>query len=191
MVYGKSHFIDTHGEIVGRYPAEPFVFERLATFNFICQPSTFFKKRAFVEVGGLDPRLHYAFDLDLWIRIAKRSAVQYLPEFLSGYRLHGTSKTVNPAHALRSQQEGLEVALKHYDWAPANRVYGYCYHVVKYKLPQALREMRPLIIALGLLSSVARYLQMNKGIRSRDFATFSFENLKKLRIPWGALYKTY
>ncbi|MBW2020564.1 MAG: glycosyltransferase [Deltaproteobacteria bacterium] len=39
MIYGKAYFIDTAGKIVGRYPTEPFNFERLAMFNFICQPS--------------------------------------------------------------------------------------------------------------------------------------------------------
>ena len=142
MVYGKCYYIDQVGEIIGKYPTEEFSFEKLARFNFISQPSTFFKRNAFYDVGGLNSGLHYSLDYDLWIRISARFKVKYLSEFLSGYRLHETSKTVAYSQALSNHKEGLNTALRYYNWAPANRVYGYCYHIIEPKLPMTIRKFR-------------------------------------------------
>ena len=191
MVYGQSHFIDTTGKIVGQYPTEPFDAERLVMFNFICQPSTFFKRDACDDVGELDPGLHYVMDYDLWIRLARKFQVCYFPEFLSCYRLHETSKTVSYDHALHNHKEGLDIALKHYNWAPANRIYGYCYHLVEPNLPQFIRKVRPVTIILSLLVSMAKYIQLNRGIRRGDIRALNLKNLKKLSIRWSDLYKSY
>ncbi len=191
MIYGKAYFIDPAGKIVGRYPTEPFNFERLASFNFVCQPSAFFRRETFYDVGGLNPELHYSLDYDLWIRIAQKFSVRYFPVFLSGYRLHETSKTVGYDHALPNHKEGLNITLKYYKWAPANRVYGYYYHLTELKLPRFLRKMRPVTVILGLLVSIVKYIQLNKGIRRKDIKALTPKNLKKLFIPWGDLYKTY
>jgi hypothetical protein len=142
-------------------------------------------------LGGLALSLQYALDLDLWIRMAKEFSVEYLPEFLSCYRLHDTSKTVDNVHALANHKETLDIALKHYNWAPINKVYGYCYHVVISRLPKPLRELRPLTIAFGVLFAIVKYLQLNKGMRYRDIKALNLGNLKKLCLPRGLLYKTY
>jgi glycosyltransferase involved in cell wall biosynthesis len=191
MVYGKSNFIDTAGKIVGRYPTEPFDYRRLAVSNFICQPSAFFKRHAFFDVGGLNPQLHYSLDYDLWIRITKNFQVKYIAQFLSNYRLHKTSKTVAYNHALFSHKEGLDTALKHFNWAPANRVYGYCYHLIEHSSPKFLRKFRPLTLALSLPLSIIKYLQLNKGIRYSDIKGLNPKVLKKLFIRWDDFYKYY
>ena len=191
MVYGKSYFIDTTGKIVGKYPTEPFDYQRLAAFNFICQPSAFFKRDAFFDVGELNPGLQYSLDYDLWIRIAKTFQIMYINQFISNYRLHKTSKTVSYDHALRSHKEGMDTALKHFNWAPINRVYGFCYHLTEPKLPKFLRKFRPLTIPLYLFLSILKYLQLNKGIRYQDIKGLNSNALKKLFIQWNDLYKSY
>jgi glycosyltransferase involved in cell wall biosynthesis len=191
MVYGKSYFIDAAGKIVGRYPTEPFDYQRLPASNFICQPSAFFKRHAFFDVGGLNSELHYSLDYDLWIRIAKNFIVKYADQFLSNYRLHKTSKTVAHDHALLSHKEGLDTALKHFNWAPANRVYGYCYHLIEHNLPEFMRKLKPLTIALSLSLSIMKYLQLNKRIRYQDIKEFNPKALKKIFINWNDFYKYY
>lgn len=191
MIYGKAYFIDTSGENIGRYPTEPFDFQRLAMFNFICQPSTFFKREDYHDIGGLDLELSYSLDYDLWIRIADKFQVAYLPVWLSGYRLHVESKTVAYRHALQNHQEGLRTALKHYNWAPANRVYGYYYHVVESKIGERYKVGRPLTIAVALFISLIKYLQLNKYVRAADIRALNMKNLRKLATEWKDLYKTY
>ncbi len=44
--------------------------------------------------GGVDISLHYAMDLDLWIRLAERMPIRYVPHDLAAYRIHPSSKTV-------------------------------------------------------------------------------------------------
>jgi len=191
MVYGKSYFIDITDKIVGQYPTEPFDYQRLAAFNFICQPSAFFKRDAFFDIGELNPDLQYSLDYDLWIRIAKNFPIMYINQYLSNYRLHKASKTVSYVHALRSHKEGMDTALKHFNWAPINRVYGYCYHLIEPKLPEFIRKIRPLTLSLYLFISIFKYLQLNKGIRYQDIESFNPNALKKLFIQWNDFYTHY
>jgi glycosyltransferase involved in cell wall biosynthesis len=122
VVYGRTYFTDEAGGIIGKYPTEPFDARRLATFNFISQPSTFMRKNALSVTGGLDTSLHYVMDYDLWIRLFRNFRFSYLPEFLSTYRLHKESKTISPATALANHKEALDIVRKHYCWAPLTRV---------------------------------------------------------------------
>src|SRR3990172_7211468 len=62
MVYGGAYFVDESGNIIKEYPAGPFDYKRLASFTFICQPSTFYKKDAYFKAGGIDTNLHYTMD---------------------------------------------------------------------------------------------------------------------------------
>jgi hypothetical protein len=133
VVYGNL-LTDAKGEIIGKYPTGPFDYNRLAMFNFVCQPSAFFSKSAFESAGGLDLSLRYGMDYDLWIRLAKQFKFRYISEFLSMYRLHEESKTISSRDALANHKEGLDVALKYYNWAPLNRVFGYYNQFLKSKL---------------------------------------------------------
>ena len=191
LVYGASHFIDEKGKVLGKYPTEPLNLKRLAMFNFICQPSAFFRRQVFNDVGGVSTSLQYTMDYDLWIRIVHKSPVKYLPEFLSGYRLHPSSKTVDQKQSLSNQKEGLETAFKYYRWAPVNRVYGYCYHLIEQKLPSPIKKFRPITIILGLLLSTVKYIQINKCLHIDDIKSLNLENLRKICTRWQDLYKSY
>ncbi|MEI7525465.1 MAG: glycosyltransferase family 2 protein, partial [Mariniphaga sp.] len=57
------------------------------------QPSIFFTAKCLKSVGFLDENLHYAMDLDLWLRITKNSDFQYLGFVLSNYLIHAVSKS--------------------------------------------------------------------------------------------------
>jgi glycosyltransferase involved in cell wall biosynthesis len=178
VIYGKSHFTDENGTVVGRYRTEPFDSQRLAVFNFIAQPSVFFRKNAFERVGGIEASLHYVMDFDLWIRMARELRFVYVPEFLSTFRLHDESKTVSRSHALANSKETLEQIHRHFGWAPLNRVYGYAHQVVRSRLPAFDNEL--LLIALSLPVAAATYLRLNRGIRLADLRMLNATNLKKL-----------
>ncbi len=184
MVYGKTYLINEAGNVMGDYPTESFNYKRLAVFNFICQPSTFFRREVFFDVGGIDLELHYSMDYDLWVRIVKKYSVKYLPDFLSTYRLHMESKTVSDVHALRVQEECLKTVMKYYKWAPPNRVYGYCYHLVKHKMPTCLVKIKPLILFLSILISLVEYIRLNKGIKLEDIKMINPQNIRKLYKGW-------
>lgn len=191
VIYGKTHFTDVKGTIIGKYPTEPFDYQRLAIFNFICQPSVFFKKQALSEAGGLDISLHYVMDYDLWIRMADKFEFRYVPEFLSTYRLHEESKTISPAAALANHKEALDAVVKYYGWSPLNRVYMYCHYLLKSKMPAALARFNFLIVVLSLPFAMARYVSLNRGIRFEDLKMINPSNIRKLFKDRMDIFKEY
>lgn len=184
MIYGKTYFINERGNVIGNYPTEPFNYKGLARSNFLAQPSVFFRSEVYFAVGGLDSDLHYTMDYELWIRIAKTYRVEYLPVFLSTYRLHKESKSVSGVHALRASKECLKTVMKYHGWAPPNRVYGYCYHVLKNKMPRFLVKVKPLMLFLSILMSLLKYIRLNKGIKLEDIKMINPGNIRKTFKGW-------
>lgn len=180
LVYGKAYFVDETGRRVEEVRTGLTDYRTLAALNLVCQPSTFFRRQTWLEAGGLDPELQYAMDHDLWIRIAEKYELAYIEEFLSTYRLHGSSKSLSPAHAVDFHREILKIIMRHYQWAPANRVYGYCYTLTVHRLPPRLARIKPLVVVAAALLSAVKYLRLNKGmIKSDDIKMLNRTNLLK------------
>lgn len=94
LVYGGHSELDESGKHVREFSARDFDLNVLLNVkNFISQPATFFTRRAFEAVGGLDDRYRYALDYDLWVRIARRFELSPVDRTLAGFRLHPESKT--------------------------------------------------------------------------------------------------
>lgn len=180
LLYGDAHYCDTAASIIGRYRTEEYDFDKLAWFNFICQPATFFRKDAFDAVGGLDRTLQFAMDLDLWIRIGKRFPCRYLPQLLSLYRLHETSKTVRDETLFDNSEEALRMAMKYFGWAPLTRVYNSCNCYCRARLPRILSGSKAALIIATLICSVLRSLWLNRGISRKDLRLMNRENFRKL-----------
>lgn len=97
MVYGEGYMIDDAGNITCRFPhTEPrFDLAKLIyESDYILQQSTFIRKSVFDSIGMLDESLHWTLDWDLWIRIAKRFSVGYVPEYLGCIRVHHEAKSM-------------------------------------------------------------------------------------------------
>jgi glycosyltransferase involved in cell wall biosynthesis len=100
LVYGDATFMDAEGRELGPCAyVEPFSKERLREADFIVQPAAFFRRSAFLDVGGLDESLHWSMDYDLWLRLAARFPVAYLPRRLARYRLTGQNKSAQGGFA--------------------------------------------------------------------------------------------
>ena len=63
--------------------------------DYIQEPSTFYLRKAWEEVDGLDRNLGFGFDWDLLIRIADKYPVVLINEFLSCSREYETTKTAS------------------------------------------------------------------------------------------------
>lgn len=58
------------------------------------QPSTYFRKAAFDRVGGVDQKIHFMMDKDLWLRFQQQGwDFQPTEKVLSNFRCHEGSKT--------------------------------------------------------------------------------------------------
>jgi glycosyltransferase involved in cell wall biosynthesis len=62
--------------------------------DFIYQPSSFWTKKSWDEVGNLREDLHYVFDWEWFIR-SQQAGVKFIPtpKYLSVYRIHDAHKT--------------------------------------------------------------------------------------------------
>jgi glycosyltransferase involved in cell wall biosynthesis len=95
LVYGGWRQIDEHGDVLGEKLPVPTTYARLLeVHNVIPQPAAFFTRAAFERAGGLDERLHYALDYDLWLKIARDGRLAKVDRVLAAFRYHADSKTV-------------------------------------------------------------------------------------------------
>src|SRR5215510_4328145 len=79
------------------------------------QPSTFFRKEIFDLVCGVDQKLHYVMDKDLWLRIQSRGyEFQTTDLLLSNFRCHENSKTtgVHDSINLAARKENFMIKRK-------------------------------------------------------------------------------
>jgi GT2 family glycosyltransferase len=63
--------------------------------QFVSQPATLIRRDAFQQVGGLDEQLGWAFDLDLFIKLAACGKLVAVPAVTAGYRWHAGALSVS------------------------------------------------------------------------------------------------
>jgi hypothetical protein len=95
FVYGQCRYIDSEGKEIllnrsGQWAASLMRFGP----DLVPQPGSLFRRELYVDVGGLDFSLGWAFDLDLFIKFSKRSRIQYQPSIVSSFRWHQGSLSV-------------------------------------------------------------------------------------------------
>src|SRR6185369_15501782 len=78
---------------------------------FFWQPSCFFTRKAWESCGPLDEKVHYAMDLDLWLKISKRSSFLVTNSDLSCSLKHPDAKTT--ADVVNTLVEALVVVIRH------------------------------------------------------------------------------
>jgi glycosyltransferase involved in cell wall biosynthesis len=74
-------------------------------------PSMTFRRRCVDEVGMFDESMRATEDRDLWLRIALKYEVAFIPKVIAYYRLSPNSMSTDPERMLRSQVQFIS---KHY-----------------------------------------------------------------------------
>ncbi len=95
LVYGGCRYIDATGQQLwlnrsGRWAVPLMRFGP----QLVPQPGSLFDRQVFDSIGGLDESLKWAFDLDLFLRLARRGRVAYIDETLAEFRWHDGSLSV-------------------------------------------------------------------------------------------------
>lgn len=113
---GSGHFIDAGGRFLYRYgkPAELTDPAQLSDWrtHWIAQPSTFFSRELYEAAGGsVREDLHYAMDLDLWLRLLKLAPAGTISLEMSAYRYHEAGKT--SAMSVEGEAEIVRVLAAH------------------------------------------------------------------------------
>lgn len=95
LLYGNANFIDESGRVIGKFNAAQTDLRRLRKgYVHVPQQAAFFRGNLWREVGPLDPSFYFAMDYDLWVRLATRSQVKYVPQTWANFRLHTAGKTI-------------------------------------------------------------------------------------------------
>lgn len=99
VVYGDVRFTAADGRYLNQMSSWAFDLKQLVcATNLLPQPSTFFRRRAWQRVGGLDESLRLCLDYDLWLRMALAGfGFRHVAGDWSTYRLHDASKTESQA----------------------------------------------------------------------------------------------
>lgn len=116
-LHGRCEIVDEEDRPIRRwlssykdYRCRRYSREALLVENFVSQMTVFWRRSAHVRVGWLDEALHYAFDYDLWLRLAELGPPAYLEEPLAAFRWYPSSKS--GASFRRQFDEDYRVALR-------------------------------------------------------------------------------
>ena len=97
MVHGQAELENADGELVEvKTQAFDLVRALRAASSGIIQPSAFLRRAAVDAVGALDENLHYKMDGDLWLRIALRYPVGFVPRVWARAIVHPAMKSSRP-----------------------------------------------------------------------------------------------
>lgn len=95
MVYGDANLIDENGQILGQFASRQTDYKRLLQGSVhIPQATTFIRADLWRQLGALSTTLFFAFDYDLWVRLAKISRLEYVPRLWANFRLHEQGKSI-------------------------------------------------------------------------------------------------
>jgi glycosyltransferase involved in cell wall biosynthesis len=96
---GDYFIIDAEGRKIQSYVAwyktmlrqQP-TFSKLSVANYIIQPSTFWRRSVYKEVGMFDESLRYCMDYDFWMRLIQKHPLAVIKNHFSLFRIHSLSK---------------------------------------------------------------------------------------------------
>jgi glycosyltransferase involved in cell wall biosynthesis len=112
-VFGDSIWIDADGKPIR--PKREMGFNRfvfLYDYNYVPQPSMFWRRSLYESVGGLRPDFVLAMDRDLWERFSVRVRIEHIPVYLSCMRYYAEQKMNNRNLRSRDRQEGLQILMR-------------------------------------------------------------------------------
>lgn len=94
FIIGGHFTVDENGVVLEKYPSFSQNFESLLVWGqHMPQMSSFWLRKTFLDVGGFDRNLHFAFDYDLMLRLTKRKKPLQCKHYLAVQRGHGSSKS--------------------------------------------------------------------------------------------------
>ncbi len=114
LVYGDTVAVDENGEFIHFPKYAQWDLDDLLTFHILGQPAVFMRREALEKAGYLDPSFHFLLDHHLWIRMASRAPMVYVPERWAAGRFHESAKNV--AQAEKFGEEAFRIL----EWAKSD-----------------------------------------------------------------------
>jgi glycosyltransferase involved in cell wall biosynthesis len=114
-LYGKGHVIDKEGlytrGVVTAFKEiwQPHYNYRILTwFDYISQPTVFWKRSLWERIGEFNPKYKYVFDYEWWLRAGKFGEPVFVDRYLANWRAHVDSLSV--ANTDKQIRQALEVS---------------------------------------------------------------------------------
>lgn len=109
LLYGDVFLIDEHSRVFGHRKLTVMDgYDFLGQGNCLAQPATFWRRRIYELVGGIDARYYFQMDLEFFIRVAKAGRMRHLREYLANIRIHPDGKMVKAEHIRRTELAQLQ-----------------------------------------------------------------------------------
>jgi glycosyltransferase involved in cell wall biosynthesis len=177
-VYGEAWWIDETGARIAPYPVKDFDAQLLERECFICQPASFIRRVAFLNLGRLDPQLQLTFDYEFWIRLARVYRLRRIRETLAYSRMHSENKSLGRKAAVF--QETFRVLHRNYGYVPFSWVYACLCHQADGN-DQFFEPLQPSLLRYA--ESLPRGLALNRRAPWRYLADWS------RAMSWGGLQR--
>ncbi|WP_052754404.1 glycosyltransferase family 2 protein [Calothrix sp. 336/3] len=109
VVYGDYSWIDVQGKLIKRKKELPFFNRFIYMYDivYIPQPSTFWRRDLYEEVGGFDIQFDLAMDADLWIRFADVTPIYHIRSFWSQFRKHPQQKSQQKLLKMQAETDAI------------------------------------------------------------------------------------
>jgi glycosyltransferase involved in cell wall biosynthesis len=145
VVYGDYHLINSRGQVVLQKQEIPFDYNILLYgLDYISQPTTFFRRTIFEQVGYLDENLHFGLDWEYWLRIASRGGrFAHIPYYLAATRWHTEAKTLVAPPRMYAEHQAIRDRYwqkRRFKSAQLQQLYGYGLNKV-YRLKRQLIKL--------------------------------------------------
>jgi glycosyltransferase involved in cell wall biosynthesis len=109
VVFGDTIFVDERSVVTRRYKTLPFSrWLLLNTANYVPQPSTFWRRRIYEQVGGLNRTLHMGLDPDLWLRFSETGQIRHVRKYWSRMRFYPEIKSLTMRPQMLAEHRKLE-----------------------------------------------------------------------------------
>ena len=117
LVYGDYQLIRADGSWICDVHPIDWDSWKFAHGRFVpLQPTAFWRRRVYEELGDLNADLHYCMDVDFFARAALRFKYKRIPSLLGQFRVHDESKTMNKANKRKVSDEYRSVLAGHYGY---------------------------------------------------------------------------
>ena len=118
-VYSQRLFIDESGAATGVWRLPRHSNYLMRRWDYVPQETCFWRGQAMREVGGIDPKLEFALDYDLFVRLMALGRFERVDEFFGAFRVHSQSKTSTVLETTGRREISLTQArygIRRYPW---------------------------------------------------------------------------
>jgi glycosyltransferase involved in cell wall biosynthesis len=92
LIYGDALAIDADGKPFNLMRARQYTLVDLMAFNIICQPAAFMRRPVLEQVGYLNSDYQLLLDNLLWMCMAQKAPIVYVPQTWAAARYHDQAK---------------------------------------------------------------------------------------------------